>query len=54
VAITLDNLKAAADMAANACNPAGDQRGPADYKKHLAGELTLRALRRAAASSQGA
>ena len=51
---TEDNLKAAADMAANACNPAGDQRGPADYKKHLAGELTLRALRRAAASSQGA
>ena len=30
-----------------------DQRGPADYKRHLAGELTVRALRRAVARAQG-
>jgi carbon-monoxide dehydrogenase medium subunit len=31
------------------CNPVADQRGPVDYKRHLAGELVTRALRRAAA-----
>ena len=30
-----------------------DQRGPVDYKRHLAGELILRALRRAAARARG-
>jgi aerobic carbon-monoxide dehydrogenase medium subunit len=39
----------AADLAAEACSPTDDQRGPADYKRHLARELTLRCLRRAAA-----
>jgi aerobic carbon-monoxide dehydrogenase medium subunit len=39
---------AAAALAAEDCDPIGDQRGPAGYKRHLAGELTLRALRRAA------
>jgi aerobic carbon-monoxide dehydrogenase medium subunit len=39
---------AAAALASEDCDPIGDQRGPADYKRHLAGELTLRALRRAA------
>ncbi len=34
-------------IAAGHCNPVSDQRGPADYKRHLAGELTVRALRRA-------
>jgi aerobic carbon-monoxide dehydrogenase medium subunit len=34
-------------IAAERCNPASDQRGPADYKRHLASELTVRALRRA-------
>jgi aerobic carbon-monoxide dehydrogenase medium subunit len=38
----------AAALAAEACSPADDQRGPADYKRHLAGELTRRALRRSA------
>ncbi|MBI5104759.1 MAG: xanthine dehydrogenase family protein subunit M [Solirubrobacterales bacterium] len=38
----------AAALAAEDCNPATDQRGPADYKRHLAQELTHRALRRAA------
>jgi carbon-monoxide dehydrogenase medium subunit len=35
-------------IAAEHCRPSADQRGPADYKRHLAGELTTRALRRAA------
>lgn len=34
-------------IAAEHCDPVSDQRGPADYKRHLAGELTTRALRRA-------
>ena len=51
---TEENLRAAAQMAADASDPSSDQRGPADYKKHLAGELSFRALTRAAAASQGA
>ena len=39
---------AAAALAAEDCEPIGDLRGPADYKRHLACELTHRALRRAA------
>jgi carbon-monoxide dehydrogenase medium subunit len=38
----------AAALAAEDCDPVSDQRGPADYKRHLAQELTHRALRRAA------
>src|SRR4051812_7539498 len=38
----------AAALAAEDCEPVADQRGPADYKRHLARELTHRALRRAA------
>jgi aerobic carbon-monoxide dehydrogenase medium subunit len=34
-------------LAALACSPVADQRGPADYKRHLADELTRRVLRRA-------
>jgi carbon-monoxide dehydrogenase medium subunit len=41
-------LADAAAKAAEDCDPIGDLRGPADYKRHLARELTLRALRRAA------
>ena len=40
---------AAADLAAEDCSPTSDQRGSADYKRHLARELTLRALRSATA-----
>lgn len=36
-------------LAAAACDPVQDQRGPVDYKRHLADELTRRALRRACA-----
>jgi aerobic carbon-monoxide dehydrogenase medium subunit len=38
----------AATLAAEDCAPVSDLRGPADYKRHLARELTHRALRRAA------
>ena len=34
-------------IAAQHCNPVADQRGPADYKRHLAEVLTVRALRKA-------
>jgi carbon-monoxide dehydrogenase medium subunit len=40
---------AAGQMAAADCSPSADGRGPVDYKRHLAGVLTKRALRRAAA-----
>ncbi|SOE07548.1 xanthine dehydrogenase family protein subunit M [Streptomyces sp. Ag109_G2-15] len=40
-------------IAAQECRPTADQRGPVDYKRHLAGELTTRALRAAAARAQG-
>lgn len=46
-------FRAAADLAAQHSNPISDQRGPDDYKRHLVGELTLRALRRAAARAVG-
>ncbi|MBI1349614.1 MAG: xanthine dehydrogenase family protein subunit M [Actinomycetales bacterium] len=51
---TDENLREAANLAAAATDPSSDQRGPADYKRHLAGELTFRALKRSAAASQGA
>jgi aerobic carbon-monoxide dehydrogenase medium subunit len=35
----------AGEIAAEHCHPSSDQRGPADYKRHLAKELTTRALR---------
>jgi carbon-monoxide dehydrogenase medium subunit len=37
------------ELASEDCSPLSDGRGPADYKRHLAGVLTKRALRRAAA-----
>jgi carbon-monoxide dehydrogenase medium subunit len=40
---------AAAELAAADCSPTSDQRGSDDYKRHLARELTLRALRTATA-----
>jgi carbon-monoxide dehydrogenase medium subunit len=39
----------AAGIAAEDCAPTSDGRGPEDYKRHLAAELTKRALRRAVA-----
>jgi aerobic carbon-monoxide dehydrogenase medium subunit len=49
---TDEHLRAAAAVAASETNPQTDQRGPADYKRHLAGELTKRALRRAVARAR--
>ncbi|MDA8370681.1 MAG: xanthine dehydrogenase family protein subunit M [Nocardiopsaceae bacterium] len=46
-------LVEAGKIAAQHCDPQADQRGPADYKRHLAGELTTRALRRAVARASG-
>jgi aerobic carbon-monoxide dehydrogenase medium subunit len=39
----------AAAIASEDCSPAADGRGPVDYKRHLAGVLTKRALSRATA-----
>ncbi len=39
----------AGEIAAADCSPAADGRGPVDYKRHLAGVLTRRALSRASA-----
>ena len=46
------NFAAAGRLAAEHCRPVSDQRGPADYKRHLAGELTVRALRSALARAR--
>jgi carbon-monoxide dehydrogenase medium subunit len=44
-----DLFEQAGELAAEDCTPVADGRGPVDYKRHLAGVLTKRALRRAAA-----
>ncbi|HEX3923981.1 MAG TPA: xanthine dehydrogenase family protein subunit M [Streptosporangiaceae bacterium] len=40
-------------IAAEHCRPTSDQRGPADYKRHLAAELTTRALHKALRRARG-
>jgi carbon-monoxide dehydrogenase medium subunit len=47
------NFARAGQIAAEHCNPSSDQRGPADYKRHLASELTVRALRRSMRRARG-
>jgi aerobic carbon-monoxide dehydrogenase medium subunit len=44
-----DLFATAGDIAAEDCRPVADGRGPVDYKRHLAGVLAKRALRKAAA-----
>jgi carbon-monoxide dehydrogenase medium subunit len=44
-----DLFTEAAEIASEDCSPMADGRGPVDYKRHLAGVLTGRALKRAAA-----
>jgi aerobic carbon-monoxide dehydrogenase medium subunit len=43
----------AGEIASEDCSPGADGRGPVDYKRHLAGVLTHRALRRATARAAG-
>jgi carbon-monoxide dehydrogenase medium subunit len=50
---TASTFAEAGRIAAEHCEPASDQRGPADYKRHLVAELTARALGRAATRAQG-
>jgi carbon-monoxide dehydrogenase medium subunit len=51
---TEDVLAQAGGIAAKACQPVSDQRGSAEYKRHVAGVLTARALQRAAARAREA
>jgi carbon-monoxide dehydrogenase medium subunit len=46
-----DLFAEAGEIASADCSPSADGRGPVDYKRHLAGVLTQRALRRSAARS---
>ena len=46
-ALTDASMAAAAALAMAICDPAPDQRGDAEYKKAMAGEMTQRALRTA-------
>ncbi len=48
-----ETLARAGQIAAEHCRPVTDQRGPADYKRHLVRELTTRVLRAAVARAGG-
>ncbi len=48
-----ENLARAGEIAAEHCRPVTDQRGPADYKRHLVQELTTRVLRVAVSRARG-
>ena len=50
---TEERFVEAGRIASEHCSPSADQRGPVDYKRHLAGELVTRAVRVAAARAQG-
>ena len=46
-------FRQAGTIASADCSPSADGRGPVDYKRHLAGVLTQRALRRSVARALG-
>lgn len=48
-----ESLVRAGEIAAEHCRPVTDQRGPADYKRHLVRELTTRVLRVAVSRARG-
>ncbi|OBF59286.1 carbon monoxide dehydrogenase [Mycobacterium sp. 852002-50816_SCH5313054-b] len=50
---TEETFAEAGHRAAEACDPATDVRGTAEYKRHLASELTIRTLRTAAERVRG-
>jgi carbon-monoxide dehydrogenase medium subunit len=50
---TDEHLAEAGRLAARAANPRADQRGPVEYKLHLADELTQRVLRRSVERAAG-
>jgi aerobic carbon-monoxide dehydrogenase medium subunit len=50
---TAENLAAAGQICHDAVQPQADQRGPVDYKRHLARELVTRALTRSVARARG-
>jgi carbon-monoxide dehydrogenase medium subunit len=51
--LNAESLRQAARLAAEAAEPESDQRGSAEYKRHLIRTLTVRALRKAAERIQG-
>jgi aerobic carbon-monoxide dehydrogenase medium subunit len=51
--LTDASIAAAAALAMNICDPAADQRGDAEYKTAMAGEMTQRALRTARSRVKG-
>ena len=53
-AATAGGFARAGQIAAEHCHPGSDQRGPADYRRHLASVLTTRALHRAFRRAGGA
>jgi carbon-monoxide dehydrogenase medium subunit len=52
-AITEDLIEQAAQKAMAICDPADDQRGDAEYKTHMGGEMTRRAIRTAIERAKG-
>jgi carbon-monoxide dehydrogenase medium subunit len=52
-AITEDLIEQAAQKAMDLCDPADDLRGDAEYKTHMGGEMTRRAIRTAIERAKG-